>query len=54
MSVLRRSGRPRPNSSLRCLRRLRDAIDWGYLSFVVAVVATGLVALHIAMHGGLS
>ena len=34
-------------------RRLRDAIDWGYMGYVVAVVATGLVALHVAMGGGL-
>lgn len=29
--------------------RLRDAIDWGYVRFVLAVVATLLLAVHVAM-----
>lgn len=44
-SVLRRSGRH--------LAELYHAVDWGYVGFVVAVIATGLVCLHIAMGGGL-
>ncbi len=45
ISFVRRNERP--------LRRIRDAVDWAYVRFVVAVVATLLVLLHIAMGGGL-
>lgn len=46
VSVLRRSSRRPPSY-------FRGVIDWEYVRLVLAVVATFLVALHIAMGGGL-
>lgn len=43
--------KPRPACSF--LRRFAGAIDWGYLGFVAACTATLLLALHVALGGGL-
>lgn len=60
-SLDRRSvqGRPRParisyeRRNERRLRRIRDAIDWGYVGFVLAVAVTVFGLGRIALGGGL-